>query len=75
MEGRIDYISNARPLSEAELAASDAHFAKRAGVALAALEGPEARVGGARVLLWRGDITTLAADAVLNAANAQGLGW
>jgi O-acetyl-ADP-ribose deacetylase (regulator of RNase III) len=74
MEGRIDYISNARPLSEAELAASDAFFQKRAGVSVASLEGPEARVVGARVLLWRGDITTLAVDAIVNAANSAGLG-
>jgi O-acetyl-ADP-ribose deacetylase (regulator of RNase III)/NAD-dependent SIR2 family protein deacetylase len=74
MEGHIDYISNARPLSEAELAASGAFFQKRSGVSVACLEGPEARVGGARVLLWRGDITTLAVDAIVNAANSAGLG-
>ena len=74
MEGRIDYITNTRPLSEAELAASDSFFVKRAGVPVASLEGPEARVGGARVLLWRGDITTLAVDAITNAANSAGLG-
>jgi hypothetical protein len=29
---------------------------------------------GARVMVWRGDITRLVADAIVNAANEQGLG-
>ncbi len=71
----ISYISNRRPLSEAELVVVDGKMGKpRAAVQLSDVKGPEAVFGGARVVVWRGDITTLAVDAIVNAANDVGLG-
>ncbi|CAE8625445.1 unnamed protein product [Polarella glacialis] len=42
--------------------------------ALASLPGLKLREASCTVVVWRGDITRLAADAVVNAANEEGLG-
>ena len=63
------------PAPEGFLAAQDAllrELVRRAGVTQVADLPPAA--ADARLSLWRGDITTLAVDAIVNAANAQMLG-
>ena len=61
------------PVGEEFLAVQDAYLAERVrerGVTRAA-DLPELEPG---ICLWQGDITTLAADAIVNAANSQMLG-
>lgn len=73
MEEGFDYISNTRALSAAELAASDAFFPPISGSGVSELIfAVSSSVGRVRVSVWRGDITTLRVDAVVNAANAAG---
>lgn len=72
---QIDYISNNRPLNENELLASDAFFSKKQGKKIGDLDfSSVAVVKSTRVSVWRGDITTLEVDAIVNAANSAGLG-
>lgn len=72
-------VANASPLSEKALEAVDRVLERERlpdealGRPLddgTQLDGP----GGTRVVVWKGDITTLAVDAVVNAANEQALG-
>jgi hypothetical protein len=71
----INYITNSKPLSEGELLASDALFSSPDGVLLCDsnvfLSG---RVNNTSLMVFQGDITTLRVDAIMNAANSQGLG-
>ena len=80
-------IARAEPASEALCAACD-EVLRREGAAPAAaaavvtIDSPPLVAGGlwlqhrsgTRLCVWRGDITTLAVDAVVNAANDAGLG-
>lgn len=66
-------IANPRPLPEAALRLFDSPPSRHVDAAA----DPAALVlvdGGHRIVLWRGDITTLKVDAIVNAANEAGLG-
>jgi O-acetyl-ADP-ribose deacetylase (regulator of RNase III) len=78
---RLLTVRPARPFPPDVLGDLDALFAaearQRRTVDPAGVIDAAARVvvcGGTRVALWRGDITTLAVDAIVNAANADLLG-
>ncbi|CAE7658302.1 unnamed protein product [Symbiodinium pilosum] len=66
-------------LSEGQLQAIDEVYAAEAlsrppPLSLDALEGLWLAAAPCKILVWRGDITQLAADVVVNAANEEGLG-
>ena len=71
-------VRQPRPASEAYLQAEDAFLreeARRKGVVtLDAIRQQEQPAAAGRLLLWQGDITRLATDGIVNAANAQLLG-
>ena len=71
-------IFNSQPLGEAALVAVDrvlAWEAERKPQPVSDFTGALTLAAeGAKVVVWRGDITTLAVDCIVNAANDQGLG-
>ena len=74
-------VRQPHPASGAYLQAEDAFLqqeAQRKGVvmldAIRQQAQPAAAAGAGRLLLWQGDITRLATDSIVNAANAQLLG-
>jgi O-acetyl-ADP-ribose deacetylase (regulator of RNase III) len=78
---RLLTVRPARPISPNLLQSLDDLFAKEAAHRpVVDVEGPAASIqdiaspSGTRLLLWRGDITLLVVDAIVNAANRELLG-
>ena len=78
---RLLTVRPARPISPDILQGLDDLFAKEAAHRpVVDIEGPAASIqdlaspSGTRLLLWRGDITLLVVDAIVNAANRELLG-
>ena len=68
------FIANSKPVSEELLKLSDALWETKQ-VSISALQScPRARLKETDLYVWRGDICTLKVDAIMNAANAAGLG-